>query len=126
MLNPINQHATRGDQPKQRIHQINPNGILHSLDPIIVCPRTDIHLAEDAKERDPQDEEYEVPDEEEGDPRDEGDEVERCGDGGEGGGYFCVDPFSIAVFVLAIRFMQIYTIETTDCEGENELYEAED
>ena len=35
-------------------------------------------------------------------------------------------PFSIAVLVLAIRFVQIYTIEAADCEGENELYEAED
>jgi hypothetical protein len=35
-------------------------------------------------------------------------------------------PFSIAVFVLAIRFVEIYTVQTADCEGEDELYEAED
>ena len=91
MLNPINRHATRRDQPKEGIHQIDPNRILHPLNTIIVRACANVHLAEDAKECDPEDEEYEVPDEEHGDARDEGDKVEGGCDGGEGGGYFCVD-----------------------------------
>ena len=35
-------------------------------------------------------------------------------------------PFSIAVFVLAVCLVQIHAVETADCEGEDELDEAED
>ena len=35
-------------------------------------------------------------------------------------------PFSIAVFMFSIRFVQIHAIETADSESEDELYEAVD
>jgi len=126
MLDPVNQHATRGDQPQQRIHQIDPNRVLHALNAIIIRSCVNVHLSKDTEEGDPQDEEDQVPNEEEGNARDEGDEVEGCGDGGEGGSYFCVSPFSIAIFVLSIRLVQIYAIQAADCEGEDELAEAVD
>jgi hypothetical protein len=53
--------------------------------------RFDIHVAKQAEECDPQDKQDRVPDEDEGDARCEGDEVEQRGNGGQGGGYFCID-----------------------------------
>ena len=142
MLDPINQHTASRDEPEKGIHQINPNGILHPSNAIVIIASTDIHLAKDTKEGDPQDEEDQVPGEEQGDARDEGDEVECCGHGGEGCSHFCVDlglrisilrwkgegkayPFSVAVLVLAVCFVQIDAVKTADCEGEDELDEAE-
>lgn len=94
MSNPEYQHAHRRDQPKQRIHQIHPNRILHALNPrIALRPLLDIHIAKQAEERDPQDEQDRVADPGEGDAGGEGDEVQQGEEGGEGGGYFCVDRF---------------------------------
>jgi hypothetical protein len=91
MLGPVNKHATSRDQPKKRIRQIDPNGILHSADSIVVIACADVHLAEDTEEGDPKDEEDGVPNEEEWDARGKGDDVECCRDGGQGGCYFCED-----------------------------------
>lgn len=92
MLNPENRHPNRTNQPQKRIHQINPNRILHPLDPPIpLRVLLDIHIAKQAEQRDPEDEEDRVPYEDEGDAAGEGDEVEERRDGGEGGGDFCVD-----------------------------------
>ena len=45
-LPPIPRHPNRTKQPKERIHQINPNGILHSLYPLVpLCILLDIHAA---------------------------------------------------------------------------------
>lgn len=97
MSNPEQQHAHRRDQPKQRIHQVNPNRILHPLYArIALRPLLDIHIAKQAEERDPQDEEDRVADPGEGDAGGEGDEVEQGEEGGEGGGHFCVDLFSVS------------------------------
>jgi hypothetical protein len=92
MPNPKNQHANRTNQPKQRIHKINPHRILHPLHArIALCPLLDIHIAKQAEERDPEDEEDRIGDPGEGDAAEEGDQVEEGEEGGEGGGYFCED-----------------------------------
>jgi hypothetical protein len=97
VLNPINHHTTSAYQPEQGIHQINPDRILHPLNPNIISPCVDVHFAEDAKECDPEDKQDQVPSEEEGDSRGERDEVQCCGDGGEGCGYFSVDLENVIV-----------------------------
>jgi hypothetical protein len=77
MSNPENQHPHRRNQPKQRIHQIHPNRILHPLyTRITFRPLLDIHITKQAEQRDPQDEEDRVADPGEGDAGREGDEVE--------------------------------------------------
>lgn len=97
MSNPEKQHAHRRDQPKQRIHQIHPNRVLHPLHArIALRPLLDVHIAKQAEERDPQDEEDRVADPGERDAGCEWDEVEQGEDGGEGGGYFCVDLFCVS------------------------------
>lgn len=76
MLKPIPGHRDGRDKPKQRIRQIDPNGILHARDarvPLGVL--FDVHATEQTEERDPEDEKYAVPDEEEGDFEGEGDHV---------------------------------------------------
>jgi hypothetical protein len=74
MPNPKDQHAHRTDQPKQRIHKINPNRILHPLNPTIPLRiRMDIHLPKDSKQRDPQDKQDRVCDPCEWDAACEGD-----------------------------------------------------
>jgi len=85
-----------------------------------------IHLAEQAEERDPEDEQDGVPYEQKPDARNEGDEVEEGGDGREGGDDFGVDPFPVAVFIFSVCSVEVDAIETADCEGEDELEEAED
>lgn len=125
MPHPKDRHRHRTNQPKQRIHQINPNRILHPLNPRIpLRVFLNIHVPEEAEERDPEDEEDQVPDEDEGDARGEGREVEECGEGGEGGGYFGVDPFPIAVLARLVRAVQINAIQSADREREDELDEA--
>jgi len=120
MPEPEYHHPNRREQPQQRINQINPNRVLHPLNAIIPLRIFfDIHAAKQAKERDPQDEEYRVPDEKERDAREEGDKVEDGGDGGEGADYFGVDPFPIRVFVLLVCGIQIHAIEAADCERED-------
>lgn len=77
MLNPKERHPNRTHQPQQRIHKINPNRILHPLNPRIPLRiLLDIHIPKEAEQRDPEDEEDRVPHESEGDARCEGDEVE--------------------------------------------------
>jgi len=64
-----------------------------------------VHVPKETKERDPEDEEDQIPDEGERDARRERDEVEDGRNSREGGHYFCVDPFSIAVLVLLVCFV---------------------
>lgn len=90
--NPINGHAHRTNQPKQRIRQINPHSILHSLNTSIPFRLgVDVHAAKETEERDPENEENGVPDEGHGNARSEGDHVKESCDGGQGGGDFCED-----------------------------------
>lgn len=102
-----------------------------------------IHVPEQAKEGDPEDEEDRVPYEDEGDALREGDHVEDGGEGGEGRGDFGEDlgmlvgeggegglgreyPFPIRVLVRLVRMVQVDAIQTADSEREDELEEAED
>lgn len=86
-LQPLKEQHTahnRTEEPQQQIDQIDPNRILHPLDTrghfsVLV----NVHLAEDAEERAPEDEEDEVPGRENV-GLDEGNCVDDGGDGGEG------------------------------------------
>jgi hypothetical protein len=78
MSEPEHQHPNCTNQPKNRIHQIYPDRMLHPNYPgIPLRVGLDIHIPKQAKERDPQDEEHEVGCPGEGDARGEGDEVEQ-------------------------------------------------
>lgn len=127
MPEPEHQHPQRTDQPQKSINQIHPNRMFHPNNSAIpLRVRLNIHIAKQSKERDPEDEQDGIECPCEGDARGEGDDVEQGQDGGEGGDYFCEDPFPITVLVLLIRLMQIHAIETADSEREDDLYEAED
>jgi hypothetical protein len=68
----VDRHASSADQPEERVHQINPYGVLHAGDAAIALRvRVDVHLAKQAEERDPKYEEQRIPDEEEWHSRDE-------------------------------------------------------
>lgn len=74
MLNPENQHANGTNQPQQRIRKIHPHRVLHAQDPRVALRiRLDVHVAKQAKQRDPQDEERRVRHPRERDAREEGD-----------------------------------------------------
>ena len=82
MFEPQHRHANSANEPKQRVYQIHPDCVLHPLDAIVSLGiLLDVHVAKEAEERDPEDEEYCVPNEEEGDARDEGDHVDQRRDG---------------------------------------------
>jgi len=76
MLEPIDHHAHRTDQPQKCVDQIYPYCVLHSLDPIVTLGvLLDIHAAEQSKQSNPQNEQDQVPDEKERDPDGERDDV---------------------------------------------------
>lgn len=92
MSDPVNSHSHRADQPKQRIHEINPHRVLHAQDTAVALGvRVDVELAKCTEEHDPEDEEKGVPDEEEGDAGDEGDHVEEGCNGGQRSNNFGID-----------------------------------
>lgn len=96
VFNPINRHTGRTNQPKQRICQIYPHRMLHPNNPRVTLRiRLDVERAKETKEADPEDEYDSVPNEGEGDARGEGDNVEESCEGCQGGGYFCVDLWTL-------------------------------
>src|SRR5687767_1859712 len=82
VLPPVQERSNRGQQPEQRVGQVDPDGVLHARD-VTIALRTlvnihllsqnvslqhfmqdaqgDTHTSEDAKDSDPQYEEDEVP-----------------------------------------------------------------
>ena len=92
MPDPENEHPNRTNQPKQRIHKIHPHRVLHADDArVALRVRLDIQVAEQSKDRDPEDEEDGVGYPREGDAGGKGNEVEEREEGGEGGCHFCED-----------------------------------
>lgn len=98
---PISEGGEREQKPEQSTRQVNPDSILHALDILIaLSPLVDeqldmssasllqliglnrtMYLSKNAKERNPQDKEDEVPYPDDSKPKYEGNEVEKCRDG---------------------------------------------
>lgn len=87
----------------------------------LVC---DVDSSEDAEQRGPEDEEDPVPAE---GPvgLEEGYAVDEDCEGAETAYNFGEDPFAVYVAVHLVCLVKVHTVETTDCEGENELDEAQ-
>ena len=114
------------DKPQQHAHQIHPNRMLHPNLPILLRRRLsrDINPSENPKQRRPKDEQEPVPAEA---PvaLDEWDAVDDYRDGGESADDFGVDPFGVAVGTFLVRVVEVDGVEAADCEGEDELEEAQ-
>ena len=52
--------------------------------------------------------------------------VDEGSDGGESGDGDGVGPFGVGVFGFFVGFVEVLGVEADDCEGEDELEEAED
>lgn len=80
MRPPVAEVGDGRDEPEQRVGEVYPHGPLHALDTAVALRvLVDEQLAERAKQRDPQNEDDDVPDPDDGEAQDEGDQVEQGG-----------------------------------------------
>lgn len=74
---PVRGRGGAANQPEQRVRQVDPDGVLHSLDVrVAMGPLVDVKAAKEAEEDDPKHEDDETPHRHDGESEHEGDEVE--------------------------------------------------
>lgn len=96
---PVGGAGDGANEPQQHVGEVDPNGVLHALDVAVTLGvLLDVHVAEQAEEGDPEDEDDEAPGGDRGEAQDEGHRVEDGRQGGEGADHFGVD-LGIALLV---------------------------
>lgn len=122
MAPPVCQRTEESDEPQQRAGEIHPHSILHTLHArVSLSVLVDVHLAEDAKQSDPQDEQNQVPRPDEPEAQDEGYQVQDGREGGQAADNFGVNPLRVLVLVLLGGAVQVDAVEPADGDGEGEL-----
>lgn len=126
MSEPVGGGADKGEEPQDGVGEVDPDGVLHALDAAVALGiLIDVHLAEDAEQRDPQDEEHQVPRPHEPEAQDEGHQVQHGCKGGQAADHLCVDPFAVDVCALLVGAAQVDTVERADGDGEGELHDVD-
>lgn len=123
---PVSQRAEERDEPQQRAGEIHPDSVLHAPHAAVALGiLLDVHLAEDAEQGDPQDEEDQVPGPDEPEAQDEGDQVQDGREGGQAADDLGVDPFRVLVLALLGGAVQVDAVEPADGDGEGELHDVD-
>jgi len=119
---PVNKAANGGDEPEECAGKVDPDCVLHPLDIAIALGILfDVHAAEQAEQGDPEDKKHHIPDPDPGESKDEWYHVQQSCERGNATDNLCIDPFSIDIFVLRLGPLKIDSVQTTDCDCQNEL-----
>lgn len=122
--------------PEEEVGEIDPDGVLHARDAgIALGVFADVHLAEDAEQGEPEEDEDALPDEDwqmqRRTDRDravlehEGSEqVGQSREGGQTGRDLGVHPFGVRVGVRLVRVVEVNSVEAGDGQAHDELEEA--
>lgn len=122
MSEPVGGGADKGEEPQDGVGEVDPDGVLHALDAAVALGvLIDVHLAEDAEQRDPQDEEHQVPRPHEPEAQDEGYQVQHSREGGQAADHLCVDPFAVDICALLVGAAQVDAVQRADGDSEGEL-----
>jgi hypothetical protein len=88
---PVDAHRNSGDEPEEGVREKDPDGILHTFDAFVpLSVFLDVHLAENAEGRDPEDEHDGVPNPDVSDAQDEGNQVDKGRNRGDATDNDCV------------------------------------
>lgn len=131
----------RSKQPEQSVDQINPDGVLHAPDAVLLGGGVgfDVDLAENAEERDPEDagtslsvavqassrfeehlQKHPVP-EERPVGLEEGDAIDEHRDGRQTGDDFSIHPLAVGVGASVLSVVEVDAIQTGDGDGQHKL-----
>lgn len=132
---PVSGGPDKGKEPQNGVGEIDPDCVLHALDPTVALGvLVDVHLAEDSKQRNPQNEKDQIPCPHEPKAQDEWHQIQQGCNGRQGADHFGVDPFAVNVCALLSRAAQVDSVQSahgdTECElddmngGEDEVGET--
>lgn len=119
---PVGSHANGAQQPEDQVGQVDPDGVLHELDVTVALGvLVDVHLAKDAKDRTPQNENDQAPGRNDCEAQNEGDQIEQRSQRGEGADNYGVDPFAVGIDVSLASSVEILAIEANDDQSHDKL-----
>lgn len=122
---PVPQRGEEGEEPEQRAREVYPDGVLHTAHAgVALGILADVHLAEDAEERDPQDEEHEVPGPDEPEAQDEGHQVQHGRERRQAADDLGVHPLRVGVHARVVRALQVVAVEPAHGQREGELHDV--
>lgn len=114
-----------GSEPQQHVGKVDPDGVLHALDALVsLGVLWDVHLAENAKDNEPEDEENNIHSEK-GPSLEEGNGIDEDGNARNTGCHFSPNPFSVGVDVCLACAVKVNAIESSDGQSKDELNEAD-
>lgn len=89
---PVGGAGDGADEPQQHVGEVDPDGVLHALDiAVALGVLLDVHVAEQAEERNPKNEDDEAPGRDGGEAQDKGNRVENGRQGGQSAHDFSED-----------------------------------
>lgn len=132
---PVGGGPDKGKEPQNGVGEVDPDCILHPLDPTVALSiLIDVHLAEDSKQRNPQNKQDQIPCPHEPKAQDERHQIQQGRDGRQGADNLGVDPFAVNVCAMLPRAAQVDSVQSangnTECElddvngGEDEVGET--
>jgi hypothetical protein len=125
MAPPVNKMRQDANEPQDSIREDHPYRILHSLEVTVpISIFVDVHLADNAKECDPENEEDQIPGPHQGKAKDKGDAEEDGRQGGETTHDLGVYPFPISIDVGLPGAVEVNAIKSANCDCEDELREV--
>lgn len=134
---PAHAGPRRSDGPQCQIGHIDPHGVLHANDSSVpLWVFADVHLPENAKQRQPQDAQDAFPDEkwqvktgtedERGLEHARSQKVDQRCEGSQARRHLGVHPFRVGVDMLLPRIAEIHSIQPDDSESQYKLKEAQE
>lgn len=119
---PVGGCADKGEEPQDGIDEVDPDGVLHALHAAVALGvLIDVHLSKNAKQRNPQDEEDQVPRPHEPEAQDKRNQVKHRREGGQAADHLGVDPFAVDVFALLVGAAQVDSVQCAHGDSEREL-----